>query len=493
MDVIAGKAGSFFVVTGNVDRATVGKLAKISFDEFSRYNAWSTMKRFSKQTDWEYASQNSLDIEILNNFASFTKFVDLKATQDLAFFIEMEIGREQLEDDLEIRVVNPNNFKNGFAYTAPREVAGLLTDPVVLKDEDIPQLLKKTGISIKRTILSNFVKWNNVTYRVDVVPADRENKKITARGSEISIGEYCYVFNSDDWIYIKNIDKALKRNSGGQNKFLFWKNKTEEEFFEDVVKKVCKEKKNQIMYAALYKKYVELQGRRADYRSILVHEYHHVKNRILIENRCLKPNAKALQAADFYYLLVEDERSAHLAVTLDRIERYWHDRDWDSLARKEQCFAFLASRSEAERDKLLCNLDFVINTKLKHWTYYSLDAHYQKLAQRLPWLLKYSSVAKGIDERRKEYVLMRSMLYSFRLYNPFTKRYKFVCLDKYIKVNIPVSGQAMSNIIGKAQMFIDRKSNAKEMLKIKYGITDRMIKVAANIYDDNLRIKKISG
>ena len=81
----------------------------------------------------------------------------------------------------------------------------------MLRDEDIPQLLKKTGISIKRTILSNFVKWNNVTYRVDVVPADRENKKVIARGSEISIGEYCYVFNSDDWIYIKNIDKEVKK------------------------------------------------------------------------------------------------------------------------------------------------------------------------------------------------------------------------------------------------------------------------------------------
>ena len=41
--------------------------------------------------------------------------------------------------------------------------------------------------------------------------------------------------------------------------------------------------------------------------------------------------------------------------------------------------------------------------------------------------------------------------------------------------------------------FIDRKNNAKEMLKIKYGMTDRMIKVAANIYDDNLRIKRVGN
>jgi len=88
---------------------------------------------------------------------------------------------------------------------------------------------------------------------------------------------------------------------------------------------------------------------------------------------------------------------------------------------------------------------------------------------------------------------MRSMLYSFRVYDPDADKYKFVQLDKYIKINIPVSGKVMSNVIEKAQMFIDRKNNAKEMLKIKYGMTDRMIKVAANIYDDNLRIKRVGN
>ena len=198
MDIIAGKNGSFFVITRNIDEETSAKLAEMSFDEFCRCNAWSVMKRVSKLSSLEYAAQNSLDIEILEDFGKLSKAVDLKATQDLEFFIETEIGREQLEGDLELRVINPNNFKNGFAYTAPREVAGLLTDPVVLKDENIPQLLKKAGISIKRQVLSNFVKWNNVTYRVDVVAANSEIKKIAAKGAEISIGEYCYVFNSDD-------------------------------------------------------------------------------------------------------------------------------------------------------------------------------------------------------------------------------------------------------------------------------------------------------
>ncbi len=492
MDVVAGKNGSFFVVKREVDAWTAAKLAEISFDEFCRYNAWSTMKKISKLNGQQYAAQNSLQFYTLENFERIAADVDFKATQDLVFFIETEVGREQLEDEFEIRIINSGNFKNAFAYPAPKEVAGVLTDPVVLRDKDIPPLLKKTGISIKRSVLSNFVKWNSVMYRVDISPATSEIKKISAHGSEIMIGEYCYIFNSDDWNYIKRIDNELNRRMKAKKSW-FVREKTPNEIFVEVIRKFCKDRKSQIMYSCLYKTYAELRDTHADYRSVMVHEYHHLKNRILLENRCLKPNSKALLAADCYYILVEDERSAHLAVTLDRIDRYWHDHDWDALARKEQCFAVLASRSEAERNRLLSNLDFVVNTKLKYWTDYNLDAHYEKLVQRLQWLLRFSSVAKGLDELRKEYVLMRSMLYSFRVYNPYTGKYKFVKLDKYIKIDIPVTGRVLANIIGKTQMFLDRKIGARNMLKIKYGIGDRLIRKAANVYDNNLRIKQVKN
>ena len=306
MDVVAGKNGSFFVVKRDVDAETAFKLADISFDEFCRYNAWSTMKKISKLNGQQYAAQNSLKFHTLENFDRLAAAVDFKATQELVFFIETEVGREQLEDEFEIRIINPNNFKNAFAYTAPKEVAGVLTDPVVLRDEDIPQLLKKTGISIKRSVISHFVKWNNVMYRVDVSPASADIKKISTHGSEIMIGEHCYVFNSDDWSYIKKIDNELNRRQNAKKSW-FVREKTPTEIFVEVIRKFCKDRKSQIMYSCLYKTYAELRETHADYRSILVHEYHHLKNRILLENRCLKTDAKALLAADSYYILVEDE------------------------------------------------------------------------------------------------------------------------------------------------------------------------------------------
>ena len=48
MDVVAGKGGNFFVVTGRVNNVILGMLSEISYDEFARYNAYSTMKKISR-------------------------------------------------------------------------------------------------------------------------------------------------------------------------------------------------------------------------------------------------------------------------------------------------------------------------------------------------------------------------------------------------------------------------------------------------------------
>ena len=87
MDIVAGKNGSFFVVTDIIDTDTSKKLANISFDEFGRYNAWPTMKKISHRSEAEYVEKNGLKLEILQKFDRFREAVDYKATQDLLFFI----------------------------------------------------------------------------------------------------------------------------------------------------------------------------------------------------------------------------------------------------------------------------------------------------------------------------------------------------------------------------------------------------------------------
>ena len=490
MEIIAGKNGSFFVITRNVDTDTVRKLAGISFDEFGRYNAWATMKRIAKMSSEEYAAKNYLRHDILEKFDRFADAVDLKATQDLMFFIETENGREDFDDVTEIIKIHPHGFKNNFAYPLPRISDGKITDSFALKDQDVPKMLKRIGSVIERSTAYHDVKWNNVTYKADVISEEPKARKASIVGSNIVIRENCYRFSDEDWKYLQKIDDAFNKEKYSREHSWYRFNKPENEILESIITKMCKSNKhNYAMYKAMYAKFVELKNSRTDYMGILVHEFHHLRNRILSQNRCLKADVKALNALDVYYIMVEDERSAHLAVTIDRLNKYWHDKDWEDLLSKEPCFEVLKMRSEEDRDRLLTNLDFVTNIKLKHWTEHCLEQHNPKIASRLPTLQRYSSIAKGLDESRKEYMLMRSMLYTFYVYNPQTGKYKMMRLDKYIKINIPVSDSVINHIIKKVQLFINRKLGAKDMLKIKYGLTDNMIKQAANIYDASLRLK----
>lgn len=489
MDIVAGKNGSFFVVKGYVSEDIKLLLAQLTFADYGRCNAYETMKKISRFTIEQYAEKNSLDINVLKKFGILDEVVDYKATQELMFFIETETNREQLDSDRNITEIDPNNFKNGFLHPAPRELSGLLTDALEIKDEDVPQLLKRTGISIVRSVIQHFIKWNDITYKVDVIPGSKDAVKSAFNGKELIIGENCYIFHNDDWANIKKFEYEFKREKLARKNSWFKIDKPEDEIFEDVLKKLFKDKKQQLVVGALCRKYRELRKSRTDYRGIFIHEFHHLRNKLLIENRCLKNNSKALLAPDMYFIQVEDERSSYLAVTIDRINQYWVDHDWEKLLEKEPCFAILDSRSENERNKLLLNLDFVTNAKLKHWTENHLHEHLKRFVHRLPSLQSHCSVAKGIDEKRKEYLQMRSMLYSFWVYNPFTQRHKMVKLDKYIKIDIPVNKDVQENIIDKAQYYIDRKLSAKDMLGMKFGMGDRLIRKAANIYDSALRTK----
>lgn len=59
------------------------------------------------------------------------------------------------------------------------------------------------------------------------------------------------------------------------------------------------------------------------------------------------------------------------------------------------------------------NMEFVLNVKLKYWTEHELERHYPKFVGLLPALEARNSIAKGEDENRREYLLQRSLMYSF--------------------------------------------------------------------------------
>lgn len=491
MDVVVGKSGSFFVVKNGVKEDIIRTLAGISFEEFAKYNAYSTMKKLSKLNSEEYAVQHGLRQEILDNFSVYDAAVDFRITQDLMYFISSEDGRERF---LGYVVINPDNYKNGFVLAAPREVSGVITDSFQIADSDIPEIMKKVGIEIKRQQLTHFVKWNDITYRVDVTPAVRVNYDGAFDNKSLTIVEHCYIFESDDWRKIKKIEHKLEQEVKQRKNSWFLKEKPENEILENIIRKMFGDKKAEhAKFTRMFDTYQIIKKIRHDYRGTMVHEFHHLRNKILLENRRLKPSSKSLRAEDMYAVLVEDERSSALAATIDRINTYWLTNNFENLIEKEPCFKVLAEKSPEQRNALLKNMEFVVNARLQWWTLKQAEAYQKRFIANLPELEAQNSFAKGEDLDGSEFRMQQNIMYSLRVYNPDRKKYEFRRLDKHIKIPIPITPQIQEHIIDKAQYYIDRKKSSMSFLIAKYGLNKEMFWKAAKFFDSHRRLKKVSG
>ncbi len=487
MDVVAGKGGNFFVVTGHINNVILNMLSKISYDEFVKYNAYSTMKKISRQSCAEYAAKNGLHERILENFSRLEEVIDYHATQDLMYFIESEDSRERSDSYDNDVFINPQNYANGFLHAAPRELSCLITDSFQIPEETVPRMLKSVGISIKRESLSHFVKWSTVTYKVDIQPARKQTYRSCFDNKSIVVVENCYVFEPEDWRAVKKIEQIFIKEKVKRQKSWFLKEKPDNVLLDDILHKMFKDKEL-IKYTALYDAYRNIRKLRADYVGEFVNSFHRFRNKILIDNRCLHPKSVALDPSDMYNILVEDERSAAFAVMVFRLNRYWQKRNWNDLLAKEPCLAVLKEKSEEVRDNLLKNMEFVLNLKLKYWTENELKKYYDAFVKMLPVLEARNSIAKGEDVNHKEFLLQRSLMYSFYIYNPDTQKYELRNLNHLVKIDIPADRYIQENIIKKAQYYIERKKAAKKFLLTKDGISEVLIKKAAIIFDSPRRL-----
>lgn len=491
MDVVAGKNGSFFVVKKKIGNTILNMLSDISYDEYGRYHAYATLKKISKDSCAEYARKNGLLVGILENFALLEEVVDFRATQDIMFFIESDDGRERGES-IEEFSVNTANYKNGFAHAAPREVSGLITDSFCIPEPYVPRMLKSVGIAIIRELLSNFVRWNEITYRAEIIPSRKLPYRSSFDNKSLKVVEECYVFQSDDWCIIKKIENKFVKEKARRQSSWFLKKRSDNELLDEILKSMFKDKKLLRKYTDLYECYRSVRRIRHDYMGAFIHQFHHIRSKIVLENHRLRPHSRALTAQNLYFIQVEDERSAAFAETINRINAYWRNGNWNELLAKEPCFSVLADRVPDVRDKLLKNMDFVLNVKLKYWNEHEWERYLKKFIANLPVLEAQNSLAKGEDLDGKEYLRQRSIMYSFYIYDPDRKKYRIECLSKYIKIDIPVTQEVQENIIDKAQYYIDRKKTAKRFLMLKEGMNEELLRKATIIYDSHRRLSAAS-
>ncbi|MBP5399421.1 MAG: hypothetical protein J6Y53_03290 [Alphaproteobacteria bacterium] len=485
MDIIAARKGDFFIVKNNLAADIAKKLSTLTFEEFELCAAWDTLRKISSQTTEQYAEKHGLNLDILKEFTSLSENVDYKATKDLIFFFERDNNYENFRNT-KCLIKQSQDFENDFKFKIPKSNFGFILDSFYMQNKEIPEFITRIGSSIIRRFKTYLVQYNDITQSAHIIPKLTSLPTTFNQQNKIFIYENAYMFYPEDWQTIKKIRIYYKRLRAAKRSSWFGRLQNDESLLNEAIKKICPSPQRENKYKALYKKYVQLYLQHTNYHGPFIYECHKLRNRILIEGRLCKFNSKKLLPEDIFNLMIENERSAHLALMIDRINHYWFDRNSKKLFSLEPCLRILEERNTEDREKLLSNLDFLVNVKLQHWMKTTYSKCYNKIYKQSLNLIDLSPITKVTDEKKEEYRLMRSMMYSLSIYNPAKNKYQIKKLDKYIRLPISLKNQEKTSLSMRYNNLMVRQIKAKEFIKIKYGLSEDLIAQANKIYNKTL-------
>ena len=487
MDITAGKDGTFFVTKDDLNADIARELSEMTFKDFGHYVAWFTLQKISPQTCEQFAKKNNLKPEILKNFSAFNNAVYYKETEDLISFFEKDDNFRRFKKITCLKNDRKSNFANDFRYKVPKFSFGYIHDKFYLQNQEIPKFIKKAGITIKRISKTHLVQYNALTRKVHLLPTFDPDAKTINNENIIYFYENSYVFFPEDWKIIKQIDTEYAAQKPIQKTSWFPLKKNKNDIIAEIIKKIFPQAQIE-KYQSLYQKYDELRHFSTDYKSRFIYECHKMRNRILVEGRLRKLNNKKLLPEDTFTIIVENERSSHLALTFERINTYWHDRNFAKLCSSEPWLKPLENKKDTERDALLSDTKYIAQQKLQYWMENSYQKEYESLYNRALNLIDLSPITKEICGTKKELNLLLSMLYSFKIYNPTLQKYQIKHINVYSDQPIDISDQIKENLRKRYNDVSQRQTKALNFLKLRYGFSDELIKKATKIYNATLKI-----
>lgn len=172
---------------------------------------------------------------------------------------------------------------------------------------------------------------------------------------------------------------------------------------------------------------------------ILHHEFKHIKNEMFFNTVYLNRANYRLSGSDTYRIAVEDERSAFLSLTVNSVNQYLKNGDWDNFdgfhPNDNELVAILKAMPADERKVYLMNPKNYIDASLEFFkaqkqAKYDRDQFGQviadKIRQTVPNLLEDAGdLSPTFKQIRKQY-------YHFAVYNPDTGKYEQKYLDEFI-------------------------------------------------------------
>jgi hypothetical protein len=210
---------------------------------------------------------------------------------------------------------------------------------------------------------------------------------------------------------------------------------------------------------------------------ILHHEFKHIKNEMFFNTVYLNRANYRLSGSDTYRIAVEDERSAFLSLTVNSVNEYLKNGDWDNFdgfhPNDEELVAKLKAMPASERKAYLMNPKNYIDVSLEFFKN-EKQAKYDagqfgnvirdKVNQTVP------NLPEDTGDLSPTFKQIRKQYYHFAVYNPDTGKYEQKYLDQFIDdahevvPNTSLAQDAEKLYETRKQEYDDNKDGVNEVL-----------------------------
>lgn len=400
--------------------------------------------------------------------------IDISATKALS--LEIPPRRVNLDRD---------NYLNELNKPLPNIQIG--ADKVLfnsfphISDEFISEFAQKAGLQFRRQDVYNHAEFDENTKKIKYT--DLKGKPVDVEAQGLSYDNCIWItneiisLNKNDYLAAQKNEQAIRDLEKANPLLTYWEAKDQV-----LAKRSLKEQK-------LYNVYERALMKEHEVKRTILHEIKHFKNNFLIESRQYKEGYKNLSVKNLFNRCIDDERSASFEELIYSINTYLEQEkyeDYSMFGAPAQSLVQYLKKINAKKEltdeekkqkivKYFTNLPKLMSFEYIQWNdelpkyIEDFGGIVKEEAERLPYL-------KETEQNNEEYFQQRSIMYSYRIYNPETKKYDYHDLSQQIYgqvetdeklVNVCEHPEVLSEYINVDKVFQKDIAEINKLLKLK--------------------------
>lgn len=376
---------------------------------------------------------------------NYTHSVNISPDEQNTRFLNEEISGYHYRKDRD-------GFSNGMQNDSPLQPDTLYL-PHQMSDDEFPEMIKNLGFKIMPNDKEYTVRYNSANAEFVTTPDFvKTNASVNSSRRYMLITRNHFHFSPHDYRLLEDLKQRYMQVCQSQN------NITEADF----AASLSDAKERDLFY------FYTNEVVRNRYRNVTInHELKHIINSVFYDGLTLKQDYKRLQVEDYYRVAMEDERSAYLGELVKNINEYLQNGNFDDFSmfnsNNDDFVCELKRLSTAEeRRNYVTDWPNLVSAKMRDFEQ-NFREHYDEgqIPQNLNEYIKRAPLAAAEDIDHREFKRIRSLFYTFQIYNPSTHRTEQVNLARYITpdLEIEIDADKQNRIINPAKANLQNRLN----------------------------------